>query len=88
MLVLADIGLVERSQIRLTTLGAHTLTATAQLSSAVGCDVRSRLASCLKMDGFEGSHYLHAPLKNARGSKVSEEFSGERIWEKAARAAQ
>ena len=55
--------------------------------TVAGTDVKSRLASCLLQDGFTVSDYLNGNFKNAKGSHVDIDVTGERIWEKAARAA-
>jgi len=80
-------GTVTRAEIRLTSPGAYTLTDKGCLRSGVGTDVKSRLASCLLQDGFTVSDYLNGNFKNAKGSHVDIDVTGERIWEKAARAA-
>ena len=52
-------------------------------TTLAGCDVKARLASCLKQDGFRVSDYLSGNFKDATGSFID----GDRIWERAARAA-
>ena len=52
-------------------------------TTLAGCDVKARLASCLKQDGFRVSDYLSGNFKDATGSFID----ADRIWERAARAA-
>ena len=49
-----------------------------------GCDVRSQLANALRQDGDDAPAFLRGHLKDASGAQVPD--SGDRTWEKAAKA--